>query len=240
MTRLAKITIVETKLLFRDPSTWAVAVLLPTLILGILGIILADVSFGDQRFIDLFVPSLMVITLATLGVNSLPIRLATYREKGVLRRLATTPVKPATLLVAQLAIHMVVAVAAVGLLIIVGKLAFGVPLPRHLLGFLAAFFLGMSSLFALGLLVAAVAPTARAGGALALPMYFLAMFLGGTYLPRWFLPDFLVRIGDYTPPGVQALLDAWMGTAPQAPQLATMAVITAAAGVAAARLFRWE
>jgi ABC-2 type transport system permease protein len=66
------------------------------------------------------------------------------------------------------------------------------------------------------------------------------MFLGGVYLPRVFLPDFLVRIGDHTPPGVQAMLDAWMGVAPAPIQLATMAVITVIAGAAAARLFRWE
>jgi ABC-2 type transport system permease protein len=144
------------------------------------------------------------------------------------------------LLAAQLAINMVLAVAAVLLLILAGKLAFAVPFPQHVPGFIAAFLLGMSSLFALGLLIAAVAPTARAGTALALPLYFLMMFLGGVYLPRMFLPDFLIRIGEYTPPGVQALLDAWLGSAPQPLQLVILAAITVAAGVMAARLFRWE
>lgn len=244
MTRLAKITIIEIKLFFRDPATWVVALLLPSFVLVVLGAIpslrTAQEVFGGQRFIDLFVPSLAVVTLATLGVNALPIRLATHREKGVLRRLSTTPVNPAKLLLAQLAINMAMATAAVMLLIVVGRLAFNVPFPRHVFGFLAAFLLGMSSLFSLGLLVAAVAPTARAGAALSLPVYFLAMFLGGVYLPRVFLPDLLVRIGSYTPPGVQALLDAWMGTPPQPWQLATMAVITLVTGGAAARLFRWE
>ena len=43
-------------------------------------------------------------------------------------------------------------------------------------------------------------------------MFFAVMFLGGVYLPRVFLPDVLVRIGDFTPPGVQGLQDAWLGT----------------------------
>jgi ABC-2 type transport system permease protein len=55
-----------------------------------------------------------------------------------------------------------------------------------------------------------------------------------------FLPDFLIGIGAYTPPGVQALQDAWLGSAPQLPQLATMAAITVVAAVLAARAFRWE
>jgi ABC-2 type transport system permease protein len=244
MSELAKITVIETKLLFREAATWIVALVLPTFILVLLGVLFAphrpDKALGGQRFIDLFVPSLVVITLATLGVNTMPIRLATYREKGVLRRLSTTPVRPVKLLAAQLLINMAVAVAAVLLLILVGRLAFQIPLPRHGPGFVAAFLLGMSSLFALGLWVAAAAPTARAGMALSLPLFFLAMFLGGVYLPRWLLPKFLVRIGDYTPPGVQALLDAWRGAAPDPLQLAIMAAITVIAGAAAARSFRWE
>ena len=61
------------------------------------------------------------------------------------------------------------------------------------------------------------------------------MFLGGVYLPRQMLPEFLIRIGDYTPPGVQALLDAWQGTSPQLAQLAVMALITVVAGAVAAQ-----
>jgi ABC-2 type transport system permease protein len=244
MTKLAKITAVEAKLFLRETGTWIVALFLPTFILVVIGAVLAphkpDEALGGQRFIDLFVPSLVVITLATLGVNTLPARLVSHREKGVLRRLSTAPVNPATLLIAQLVINMAVAAAAVALLIIVGNLAFQIPLPRHPLGFLAAFLLGMSSLFGLGLLVAAVAPTARAGTAFIVPMFILVMFLGGVYVPRMFLPDFLIRIGEYTPPGVQAMLDAWMGTAPQPLQLAIMAAITVVASAAAARLFRWE
>jgi ABC-2 type transport system permease protein len=244
MTGLYKLIVVETKFFFRDPAAWISTVLLPTLILVVLGMIPAlrrpEDVFGGQRFIDIFAPSLVVITLAMLGANILPIRLTTYRERGVLRRLSTTPVNPATLLVAQLMINMVIAVSAIVLLITVGNLAFGVPLPQHPLGFITTFLLGMASLFALGLLAAAVAPTARTGSALVALVFMLVMFLGGFYLPRIFLPDLLQRIGAYTPPGVQALLDAWMGAAPQPMHLLGMAVITVIAGGAAARLFRWE
>ena len=88
----------------------------------------------------------------------------------------------------------------------------------------------MSALFALGLLVAAVAPTPGIATALFVPLFALVMFLGGVYLPRAMLPEFLIRIGDYTPPGVQALLDAWSGTSPQPAQLAVMGLITVLAG----------
>jgi ABC-2 type transport system permease protein len=235
---------VETKLFFREPAGWVIALLLPTIVLVILGALPSlrspQEAFGGQRFIDIFLPSLMVITLATLGVNTLPMRLTNLREKGVLRRLSTTPANPALLLAAQLVIHLAVAVAAVALLILVGRLMFDVPLPRNLPGFLLAFMLGLMSIMAMGAMIAAAAPSNRAASAVAMPLYFAVMFLGGAYLPRFFLPGFLVEIGKYMPPGVQPLLDAWMGAAPDPLQLAALALVAVVAAVVAARSFRWE
>src|SRR5207342_3786881 len=234
----------EAKLLFRDPVTWLAAIALPTVVLLIFGSIFGptepDPALGGLRFIDVFVPSLVVIAVGTLGIQTLPIRLATYREKGVLRRLSTTPAHPVRLLVAQLAIYLVISVIALVLLVIVANVAFGVPLPRQPIGYVAAFLLGMTSLFAIGLLVAAVAPSNRAATAVAIPMFFAVMFLGGVYLPRVYLPEALVRIGDFTPPGVQGLQDAWMGTTPQVAPLLGMAVLTVVLGAIAVRSFRWE
>jgi ABC-2 type transport system permease protein len=245
MKALAKVTFIEAKLFFREPGTWIVAVLLPTIVLLVVGLLFGphrpDPKLGGERFIDLFVPSMVVITLATLGANTLPARLVKYREQGVLRRLSTTPADPSALLIAQLLINIVVAVAGLVLLIVVGALAFQVPLPQDPVGFIAAFALGMTSLLALGLLIAAVAPTTAAATAMIVPLFITVMFLGGVYLPRMFLPDVLQRIGEYTPPGVQSLLDTWIGSgALQLGPLAIMVIITVVAGAAAARLFRWE
>lgn len=235
---------IEARLYLRDLPTLLTIVGLPTLILVVLGFIPSlrepDPNFDGQTFVNYFAPSLLVVTLAMVGVNTMPMAMATYRERGVLRRLATTPAPPAALLAAQLVVALAAILASALLLIVVGRLAFDVPLPRHPLGFALAFVLGTAALLALGLLVAAVARTTKAAQALAVPLFLLTMFFGGVYLPRFLLPDAVARIGDYTPPGVQALLDAWTGTSPQPLHLAIMAVIAVAAGASAAKLFRWE
>ena len=98
----------------------------------------------------------------------------------------------------------------------------------------------MAGLLAIGLLLAAVAPSAGVATAIAVPLFFVVMFLGGVYLPRYLLPEVLVTIGDFTPPGVQGLQDAWLGTAPQLLPLAVLAGITLVVGAIASRAFRWE
>ena len=146
MNEMRALITTEARLLFREPIYWLVVILLPTAILAIFGSIFGpsepDPALGGLRFVDVFVPSLVVITVATLGIQTLPIRLATYREKGVLRRLSTTPAHPFRLLIAQFVVYTVTALIALALLIVVANVAFGVPWPQEPLVYVAAFGLG--------------------------------------------------------------------------------------------------
>jgi ABC-2 type transport system permease protein len=244
MNEMRALMVAEAKLLFRDPISWLAAILLPSAILLIFGAIFAphrpDPALGGLRWIDTFAPSLVVIATATLAIQTLPIRLATYREKGILRRFSTTPAKPSALLAAQLVIYTAAAILGLLVLIVVGRLAFDIPLPVDPLGYVTAFGLGMAGLLAIGLLIAAVAPSAGIATAIAVPLFFVVMFLGGVYLPRYLLPEVLVTIGSFTPPGVQGLQDAWLGTPPELLPLAVLGAVTVVAGAIAVRVFRWE
>jgi ABC-2 type transport system permease protein len=242
MNALAKIATTELKLYLRTPMWLILGVLFPAAILLAVGMIPGmDKPYeGGARFIDAWAPSLIVMSVTMLGLQAIPVYLAAYREKGILRRLATTPVSPANILIAQLVINAVIAVIGTALLLVVGAVVFDIPGPKDPLGFLLAFVLGTGSVFGLGLLVAAVAGTSRGATGLAMIAYFPIMFLGGVYLPRQFLPDVVQRIGEFTPPGVQALQDAWTGAGPQPVQLAVLALFTVGIGALAARSFRWE
>jgi ABC-2 type transport system permease protein len=241
---MLKIVKTEWKLFLREPSMVIFAILFPTVLLLVLGAIPAlrtpDPNFGDLRFIDSYVSTLVVIALAFLGLNKLPATVATYREKGVLRRFSTTPVHPARLLAAQVIVNVIAGVIGVVLLMVVCRLVFDIDLPHHPIGFLATFVMGLLSLSALGLLVAAWAPSARSAGGWATVLFMLVMFFGGAYLPRFLMPEFLVRLGEFLPPGVGALQESWLGTAPDPLHLAVLALVTVAAGTVAAKSFRWE
>ena len=67
MNEMRTLIVTEAKLLLRDPITWLAAIALPSVVLLIFGSVFAphrpDPELGGQRWIDLFVPSLLVITL---------------------------------------------------------------------------------------------------------------------------------------------------------------------------------
>jgi ABC-2 type transport system permease protein len=244
MPALGKLVQIEARLFLRDPMSFTIGLLLPAVILIGLGAIPAlrepSPDMGGQRFIDYFAPSALVMSVAVVGLTNLPAVLAGYRERGVLRRMRTTPVHPAKLLLAQMIVNLGAALASAVLVIVSGKLVFDVPMPQRPIGFAIAFVLGIAAVFAIGMLVAAVAPTSRAASGLTTVLFMSVMFFGGVYLPRFMLPDAVARVGDYVPPGVQSLLDAWTGTAPAVGPLVVMAATAIAAGAVAARIFKWE
>lgn len=244
MSTLTKITATEAKVFLRSPFMALAGVLLPSVLLLAIGAIpgMSEPSdkAGGYRFIDAWVPSLIVVSLAMLALQSIPAAVATYREQGVLRRLATTPVHPANLLVAQLVIHAVVALAGIALVLGLANAVYDVPLPKHPLTFGVTLLLGVVSTFSLGLITASIAGTAKSAGALAMITFVPIMFFGGVYLPRPLLPEVLRRIGDYLPPGSQPLQDAWVGTGVQPLQLAALAAFAVLGTALAAKLFRWE
>jgi ABC-2 type transport system permease protein len=243
---LAKLTYLELRLFLREIILPALVLLLPlALLLGfgyLPGANKAQHDLGGQTTPEYMAALGVGVALTILGLSILPATLAGYREKGVLRRMATTPVRPAYLLIAQLLLYVAAALVTVAVMITAARILFGTPVPERFPAFLAAFVLGMGALFAIGLLVAAVAPSAKAGGAIGMVLFFPSLFLGGVYIPREQMPGALRAIGDYTPLGatLKTMRDAWTGGEPRLAQLAIMAAYAVVVGLTAARLFRWE
>lgn len=246
MSRLAKLALTEARLFWRDPTGWFFALAFPPLLLVILGSVPAfrepDAELGGLRVIDLYVPILVGFVLAMLAISVLPSYLATYREKGILRRLSVTPVQPSRLLQAQLAMGLAMALGAVTVVIGIGAIVFDTALPEQVLGFLVAFVLAAASLYAVGLLVAAVAPSGKAAAGIGTVLWFPLMFFAGLWVPREVMSGLLLRIGDFTPLGsaVQALRDTSDGGWPPALALVVLAAYAIVTGLAAARFFRWQ
>jgi ABC-2 type transport system permease protein len=246
MQGLAKLTKLEAKVLFlRDPVVLLVALAVPIGILLVFGLpgFARDPApeLGGQRPIDTVLPSIaLAISVGVLAISALPGYLAIYREKGILRRLSTTPASPAMLLIAQVAVDLAMLVAA--LVLVLGIGAAWLDMPASAGWFVVAFVLGAAALFAVGLVIAAVAPTARAANAIGLLVFFPSLFLAGAWLPKYEMPAWLSRAGDLSPLGAfrEAVQDAWVGTTPDPVHLAALAVVTVVAGTAAAKLFRWE
>ncbi|MEV4293014.1 ABC transporter permease [Nonomuraea bangladeshensis] len=231
---MLKLTFVETKLLARDPGA-VFSLLIPLFILVVFG---SSIEPGDR----VLLPMALAIAVGLVGLYMVPTTLATYRERGILRRMSATPVRPGRLLVVQLLLQLVLAVTACGLLLAVAGTVLGAHLPDRVPAVVLTFLLGTASMFAVGLLIAALAPNGRAANGIGVLLYFPMAYLAGLMQPADQMPDMVARVGEYTPMGAfaQCLRDVWAGAAPDPLLLAVMAAYALVVSAAAARLFRWE
>jgi ABC-2 type transport system permease protein len=246
MNGFSRLAYVETKLFLRETGA-AIAVFgLPVALVIGFGLI---PGFGDpQKSLSgqigtEYIASIGVaIVLATLGLNGVPMVIGQYRQRGVLRRLAVTPVRPLTLLTADLMVWAASAILSVALVVGVARLAYHVPAPVAAGWFVLSVLLGIAALFALGLLVAAAAPTARSAAGLGWLLFFPNMFLAGVYFPTEEMSPVMRQIGTFTPLGsaLHAVRDSWMGLAPRPEYLGILAAYAVIAAAVAARFFRWE
>jgi ABC-2 type transport system permease protein len=236
----------EARLFRRELGGLFWMVIFPTLLLTILGLIpsfrAADESLGGRRVIDLYVPVAVLLAMIVAGVQAMPSVLTGYRERGILRRMSVTPIRPISLLTAQIVLHAAAALGSAVLVIAVGRLAFKVALPGQLVGYAVALLLATLSALALGSTVSAVSRTTKISAAIGSVVFFPMMFTAGVWTPVQAMPDTLQRIVQLSPFGAaaQALDQAAVGHWPSWSHLGVTALWAAALVGAASRWFRWE
>src|ERR1700761_3581928 len=158
----------ELKLFLREPMLLFWGLVFPVgllVVLGVAGGDKAQKSLGGVKLIVAYTPVVMMFVVTILALSALPATLASYRDKGYLRRLSTTPVGAVRLMAAQLTIVAGIAIAVVIALVLISHFAFSVPLPQQVGGFILAIVLTLLAMASLGTLIAAVAPTQRVAAA---------------------------------------------------------------------------
>ncbi|CAM3123144.1 ABC transporter permease [Stackebrandtia soli] len=254
MRALLKMVKIETKLFLRDAATVGFGVLFPTGLLLGLGAIPAlresSPETGGLRSIDIWAPTALVFGMVMIAVQHIPAVIATYRERGILRRLSTTPAHPRNILLAQMIVAFASVVVSAALMIFLAWAVLDIAPPERPLEFVVACIVGYAALLGLGMISAAVARTGSAANQVGTFLFVALMFFGGAFLPRVTMPDVLREVGEFIPPGLQALTAAWSAEAGEITataggqsfwlQIAIMAGIAVTTSALAAKLFRWE
>ncbi|MFI6700854.1 ABC transporter permease [Streptomyces sp. NPDC050509] len=236
----------EARLFLREPGSLFWVVLFPTVLTTILGLIPSfretSDELGGRRVIDLYVPVGVLLAMIMSGLQAMPPVLTGYRERGILRRMSATPVRPASLLGAQIVLHGAAALCSAVLVIVVGRTAFGVKPPGQLAGYAVALVLATVSALALGAVVSAVSRTQKIAGAVGSAAFFPAMFTAGVWMPVQTMPGTLRHLVELTPFGAasQALDQAMRGDWPGWGHLGVTALWALVLTAGAARWFRWE
>jgi ABC-2 type transport system permease protein len=208
----------EGKLLLREPITLVFVLALPLVMMVVMLGVFSDAAdpsvFMGVEAKNYYMGAYVAAVVAALGVINLPTHLATYRERGVLRRFEASSIPRWSLMGAHTLVMVVL--AGIGAVIVVGsaKAIYGVKNPADPGLVVAGFLLAALTFAAFGTLLGVVMPTARAAQGIGIMLWFVMFMLGGVGPPPEVLPEAMGTVGAATPllHAVRLLQGAWLGT----------------------------
>jgi ABC-type multidrug transport system permease subunit len=198
-----------------------------------------------SRYIDFLIPGLIGLNLMGSGMWGIGFSIVVARTRGLLKRLAATPMRRPHFLVSYALSRLVFLVLEVAAIVGFGWLIFGVAVRGSLLAVLAVAVVGGLSFAALGLLVAARSRTIESVSGwmnlLMLPMWLLSgSFFSYERFPEAFWPAIrllpLTAVND----ALRALFRGEALLAGIVPELLVLAAWGLGSFAIAVRRFRWQ
>lgn len=245
MRALTMMTWTEMKLFVREPAAFFFTLAFPVMILLIFGSIFGnepDPQLGGRGSVDVSVPGYAAQVIGTVTLIGLPVTLAAYREFGILRRMRATPLSSFTIVGARLLVDGFFTMLGVGLVVVVGRVVYGLALPAAPVAVVAALLLAALCFSAVGFVLAGVLPTPRTAQAVGSAIFFPQLFVSGAAIPREIMTGTIREIADRLPLTQVVILvrDLWLDGVWNWSAMAVLVGLLAVGTLLAARTFRWE
>jgi ABC-2 type transport system permease protein len=192
----------EGRLIMRDPLTLIFVFAFPIVTMLIIGGSFGttpDPAFSDVNPAHWYVASYFTVVIAATGLIMLPVHMASYRERGVLRRFAAAGFPRWSFAIAQLVIGLTVIVLAAVLLLAVAAPVYGIPPVHHVGRVVVGFAAGSVGFVSVGVLLGSLLPSARSAQAVGLLLFFPSFLLGAGGPPPSVMGSVLRNISDVMP-----------------------------------------
>lgn len=237
----------ELKLSLRGMDMFIFAICIPVAVIVLLGIIYgkkpafegAEYTFLQQSF-----GAVSTIAIGAGGLMGLPLVVSDYRNRKILKRFKVTPVRPVVILLVEVTIYSIYALASLALIYITAFCFFDFRMVGSFAEFLLSFLLVMLSMFSIGMMVGGIAPNIKMAGTIASILYFPMLIFSGATLPYEIMPAVLQRVADILPltQGIKLL----KGTSLDLPldniffPVVLMVIIIIVCTGISLKFFRWE
>lgn len=237
----------EFKLSMRDMNIPVFGIVFPVIVAVVVGLVAgnnpaydgADYSSIAQSF-----GAFAAIAICATGLMGVPLQVADYRNKKILKRYMVTPVSPALLLIVQFAINFVMSLISLATLFAICGIFWGYRMPGSFWLFFASYLFVTICIYSLGMMLASVAPDAKRADLLCTLVYFPMLFFSGATIPYEIMPVTAQRVMDILPltQGIKLMKAASLGIPFDGIWLPilVLSVVTVICIALSIRFFRWE
>ncbi|MBV9593440.1 MAG: ABC transporter permease [Actinobacteria bacterium] len=233
----------ELRLLRRDPLTLTFVFAFPVVTMLIIGGSFGtkpDHGFADQNPAHWYVASYLTVVIAATGLIMMPVHIASYRERGVLRRFAAAGFSRWSFAIAELVLGLVAIVLSGVLLLVIAAPTYGIPSVGSWWRVPAGIGVGSVGFVALGVLLGTLLPSARSAQAVGLLLFFPSFLLGAGGPPPHVMGSALRAIARPLPLTLmtQSIREPWLGIDAATGSLVAVLGLTVVVVMIAARRVR--
>ncbi len=247
MAAFMKYTWTEIKLFLREPVGAFFTLGFPLMMLFLFGAIYGNdpsPMFNGYGTVDISIPAYTAMIISTTGLMGINITMSAYREKGILRRLRITPLRPLVILAGQVVVVFLMTVAGMLLLIVAGTLIYNLRFDGNVLDVILAFILSCLSFFSLGFVLASVMPNARTAQVVGMAIFYPMLFLSGAGMPLEIMTEGIRNFSKFLPLThvVTLLRGLWTGESwsLHITEVWVLLGVMLAGVLISSRTFRWE
>ncbi len=190
-------------------------------------------------------PGLLGFTILSLGIFGPTTVFPRMKEKGILRRYNTTPIRVWQYFAGNVLSNATIGLIAVGIMFVTALLFFDVTMNGDYLSMILLVILGAVVLFGVGLAAGGWAKNENQAAPLANLIAFPMMFLSGVFFPRFIMPEWLQLVSDFFPltpfiDGLRMIITEGSSIMQIGPEVAMLFGWLVIIYAIAFKVFRWE
>jgi ABC-2 type transport system permease protein len=157
-----------------------------------------SILIRKYRFIEFFIPGIIAMSVMTLSLFGSVNSNTELRQKGIIRKLSTTPITRSDWILSDILYQFIIAVVSTTAMLLVSYAVFDVNL--QLDAWLLAFILlDVFAFVGIGMILTRFTREAQSAAAAANAISFPMMFLSGSFFPIELMPGFLQKIARMLP-----------------------------------------
>lgn len=245
MKRFLKLYMIEQKLALRSGDMLIFGVAMPVGILILINMIAGQKMAGDGfSYLESSFASLTAVGICAAAFMGIPLTIADYRDKKILKHFFTTPCSPMWILGSDILCAGVTALLSAVSVALVSVVFLGYEMRGNALAFMGSWLLTLVSMFSIGLLMASLCRTVKAVNAVTTLVYFPMLFLSGATIPYELFPSGLQKAVNVLPltQGIKLMKAVSMGAEPESVWkiIVLLVGIAVICTVTSVKAFRWE
>ena len=199
----------------------------------------------ELSYIDFLVPGIVAMMIMTTNLNGVAGQISSWRERGILRRMQSTPLHASSFIAAQITARLLLNGLQAVIVVLIAQFIFGTQVNGSWLLLLAFVIAGTLAFMSIGFIIAGVAKTPESAGPISGFVSFPLLFLGGVFFPIQNMPEFLQPIVKLLPiahlsTALRQVMNVGASLTDVAFEAALLGGWLIVAFIAASLTFKWE